>query len=125
MSDQTPAERIAAARHQGLAFSWNDLSLVAKANETARAQRDLDALAEGDYVIVLCPKGERVVLDRMGDTDRLADLGEVLTKIRAAMQKSASYAEGDSDDYSVAGAVAHGEATSLRWVLDLFEDGPA
>lgn len=107
----TPAERIPFAMHLQalLAVCGHNVS-----------NDDIDMVID----MALCPKGERVVLDRTGDTDRLADLGEVLTKIRAAMQKSAAYAEGDSDDYSVAGAVAHGEASALRWVLDLFEDGP-
>lgn len=44
-----------------------------------QAEQILKDLAEGDFVVVHCPKGERVVLDRTGDTDQMLDIEPVLS----------------------------------------------
>lgn len=63
MSD-TPAERIAAA----MCRAYNDAHAVDCRTLAADDEFDAEAAAAID---ALCPKGERVVLDRTGDTDRI------------------------------------------------------
>ncbi len=69
MNTVTPAERIAAALGYRKPIDGLIGSSLEMSNAFYRASLILDAL---------CPKGERVVLDRTGETDRLLAIEPVL-----------------------------------------------
>ncbi len=75
----------------------------------------------------LCPKGERVVIDRTGDTDRLAEPFniELLTeRLRLANARLLAY-DGDPRVRPRLEAKAEGVRLALSYISDMTrEDGP-
>ena len=114
----TPAERIAAALGYRKPIDGLIGSSLEMSNAFYRASLILDAL---------CPKGERVVLDRTGDTDRLAEPFniELLTeRLRLANARLLAY-DGDPRSRPRLEAKAEGVRLALSYISDMTrEDGP-
>lgn len=115
----TPAERIAAALHRHA--TDHNLWMLADFHQAEPM--------EHDYVLdALCPKGERVVLDRTSpDTDRLAEPFniELLTeRLRLANARLLAY-DGDFVVRNRLEAKAEGVRLALSYISDMTrEDGP-
>ncbi len=107
----TPAERIAAALFD--AYSGG-----ASEPDQDEANVAVDAL---------CPKGERVVLDRTGDTDRLAEpfnIELLAERLRLANARLLAY-DGDPRSRPRLEAKAEGVRLALSYISDMSrEDGP-
>lgn len=84
-------------------------------------------LAADAALFALCPKGERIVIDRTGDTDRLAEPFniELLTeRLRLANARLLAY-DGDPRVRPRLEAKAEGVRLALSYISDMTrEDGP-
>lgn len=80
MNTVTPAERIAAdiADYVATNLNYSAMSKRDVALETARLICGDDQVLWAVLGVTVCPDGERVVLDRTGETDRLLAIEPVL-----------------------------------------------
>lgn len=88
---------------------------------------ELGYAVTNDVLDALCPKGERIVIDRTGDTDRLAEPFniELLTdRLRLANARLLAY-DGDPRSRPRLEAKAEGVRLALSYISDMTrEDGP-